>query len=180
MGGKIWVESDPENLNNPGSLRGVQGKGAKFYFTIPFKPIKPQHNEIVDTKITEIAEVAAKVKTILVAEDEWSNFMLVEAILNADNIKIIHALNGAEAIDEFRKNPNIDIILMDLKMPGINGYEATKTIKSENPDLPIIAVTAYALSGDREEALQAGCNDYISKPIKKQALLEKIAKYLSN
>jgi hypothetical protein len=98
-------------------------------------------------------------------------------MLQAECKQILHAANGDEAVETCRKIPGIDLVLMDIKMPRMNGYEATRMIRSFNKDIVIVAQTAYALSGDREKALEAGCNDYISKPIRKADLLEKIRKY---
>jgi len=95
--------------------------------------------------------------------------------------KILHTATGTETVETFRKNPDIDLILMDIKMPLMNGYEATRIIRSLNKDVLIIAQTANALSGDREKALEAGgCDDYIAKPIKKEELMLLLGKYFKN
>jgi CheY-like chemotaxis protein len=92
----------------------------------------------------------------------------------------LHAENGIETISECRKNPDIDLILMDIKMPKLNGYEATRRIREFNKDVIIIAQTAYGLLGDREKAIEAGCNDYIKKPILIDDLLSLIQKHFNN
>ena len=94
--------------------------------------------------------------------------------------KIIVATNGLETLELVKKNPDIDLILMDIKMPLMNGIDVTKQIREFNKDVVIIAQTAYGLRGDREMAIKAGCNDYISKPIKKELLYEIINKYFDN
>ena len=117
-------------------------------------------------------------KTILVVEDVDSNYKLVEVVLEKNGANIIHTLYGKEAIKICKENKDIDIVLMDIHLPDIDGYEATTKIKEIIPDLPIIAVTAYALSGDREKAFAVGCNDYIPKPYKPITLIEKVIEQL--
>jgi len=107
-----------------------------------------------------------------------SNYQLLETYLEKSKANIIWAKNGREAIEECKINNSIDIILMDMQMPEMNGYEATQKIKEFWPDMPIIAVTAFALAGDREKMLDAGCDDYLSKPVKVNVLYEMIQKYL--
>jgi hypothetical protein len=119
-------------------------------------------------------------KTLLIVEDEESNFMLLINILKNKNFRMLHAKNGKEAVEVCTSDPSIDLVLMDIKMPVMNGYEATRHIKYQRPNLPVIAQTAYALNGDKEMTLSAGCDDYISKPIKRQELLLLIDKYLKS
>ncbi len=118
-------------------------------------------------------------KTILIVEDENINFSYLEAALRNTKAKVLHAINGKEAVEIFRQNPDISLILMDIKMPEMNGYEATTEIKKINKTVPVIAQTAYAFIEDRQKAMDAGCDEYISKPIKRKDLLEKISKLLS-
>jgi len=118
-------------------------------------------------------------KTILIAEDEKTNYLFLEALLKKTNATVLWANNGKIALDMVKNNNNIDIILMDIKMPEMNGYEATEEIKKINPDIPIIAQTAYALVGEKEKILKAGCNDYLSKPIMGKILLEKIHNFVN-
>ena len=121
-----------------------------------------------------------KDKTILVVEDIEINFRLIEAIFSRTNVNLIKAVDGIEAVDIFKANNNIDLVLMDIKLPGISGYEVTKLLKDIRKDVPIIAQTAYSMDGDEEKALEAGCDEYISKPINKIELMEKVNRLLGN
>ena len=115
---------------------------------------------------------------ILIAEDVESNFLYLNAVLSKINAKIFWAKNGLEAVEIFKNEAVIDLILMDLQMPEMNGFEATQAIKQINNDIPIIAQTAFAMSDDREKAILSGCNDYLSKPIRSNDLLSVVRKYL--
>jgi two-component system, cell cycle response regulator DivK len=117
-------------------------------------------------------------KVILVVEDNHHNFRLLEVALRKTNVAIHWAKNGIEAIEFCRNNNNIDLILMDIQMPVMDGYETTQVIRSFRSDLPILAQTSYSMSGDREKSIEAGCTDYISKPIIITDLLDLINKYL--
>ena len=119
-----------------------------------------------------------KGKTILVVEDEHSNFYLAQTFLSKGGATIVRAMNGEEAVVYCRKNVDLDMVLMDIKMPEMNGYEATKIIKNERPRLPVIALTAFALDGDREKSLLAGCDDYMAKPIDQAKLLDMVDRYI--
>jgi len=116
-------------------------------------------------------------KTILVAEDNDGNYILMTYILKK-NYNIVRAVNGQEAVDKIAEG-GIDMILMDIKMPIMDGLEATKIIRKDHPDLPIIALTANAYESDRESAFEAGCNDFIAKPVNCQTTLDIIAKYIN-
>lgn len=115
---------------------------------------------------------------ILIAEDVESNFLYLKAVLSKLNANIFWAKNGLEVLDICEKESTMDLVLMDLQMPEMNGYEATQMLKKKYPDLPVIAQTAFAMSDDREKALDAGCDDYLSKPIKSKDLLNITEKYL--
>lgn len=116
-------------------------------------------------------------KTILIAEDVESNFQYLKAALSKTKIKILWAKDGEEAINLFKSN-KINLILMDIQMPVLNGLLATKAIKKIDNTIPIIAVTAYAMSGDREKSLAAGCDDYAAKPLRLNILYTIIEKYI--
>jgi len=112
--------------------------------------------------------------TVLVAEDEQYNFIYLRELLSEFNVNIIRAANGLQAINLCKMYPEIDVVLMDIRMPVMDGYESTKKIKEIRPELPVIAQTAYAMESDRKRALVEGCDDYIAKPIRKNILVKKI------
>ena len=117
-------------------------------------------------------------KTILIAEDEDSNYLYLEAVLQKTGARLIWAKNGEEAIDACRTNDQIDLVLMDLQMPNINGYQAREEIKKIFPATPQIAQTAFAMADDEKRAMEAGFDAYISKPIRKNNLLSMVSTFL--
>lgn len=135
---------------------------------------------MVSSKITNFFQRKMNEKTypnILIAEDVESNFLYLKAVLSKLNATIFWAKNGIEAVEICEKNP-IDLIFMDLQMPEMNGYEATEILKKKFPTLPIVAQTAFAMSDDREKALDSGCDDYLAKPIKSKDLLSVVEKFI--
>ncbi len=159
--GRIWLESEA-------------GKGSKFFFTIPYEPV--WEDETIKIKKTESVKNIDELR-ILVAEDDEINYLYIKEIFRETGAGIIRAVNGKEAVEICLNNNNIDIVLIDIKMPVMNGYEAIKRIREFRPNLPIIAQTAFALSNEMLKAFNAGCNDYISKPFKKEQLLAMVSKY---
>lgn len=117
-------------------------------------------------------------RTILIAEDEDSNYLYLEAVLQKTGASLLWARSGEEAISACKQNPKVDLILMDLQMPNINGYEARQQIKLLYPDIPQIAQTAFAMADDEKRAMDAGFDAYISKPIRKGNLLAIVGRFL--
>ncbi len=115
---------------------------------------------------------------VLLVEDEEYNYLYLKEVILKTGVKVIRAVNGNQAIELFKNNPDISLIVMDIRLPDMNGYKVTKQIREINPNVPIIALTAYALKGDREEALLSGCTDYIPKPVEPALLKEKIKQFL--
>lgn len=118
-------------------------------------------------------------KKVLIAEDEQTNFLFLEAALENTGIQITHATDGNEAVQFFQQEQTYNAVLMDLKMPFMNGFDATKKIKAISPDTPVIVQTAYAMDFERERIMATGCDDYITKPIDIEMLLSLLDKWLS-
>ena len=149
------------------------GKGTIFLIDLPCPVI------VIPNKKEERTAGLKKSPTILIAEDEEINFLYMKELIGMTPVKnILRAGNGSEAIGLVESNPDIDLVLMDVKMPVVSGYEATRTIKKLRPDLPVIAITAYGMSDDRLQSQEAGCDDFLAKPTKKQELFRILNVYL--
>lgn len=119
-------------------------------------------------------------RTFLVVEDTQSNKALIHTFLSKTGAHLIHASNGLEALEAIENHPHIELVLMDIRLPLMNGYTATRMIKKMKPDLPVIAQTAYAMESDRLACLEAGCDEFLVKPFKKSELIMMVNKFLNN
>lgn len=167
-----------ELLGGTISLASKVGEGSVFYFSIPLNYDKVEH--IIVKPINYVEEIKSEEEVILIAEDDNINFLLFQKMMQHKKYKIIRAINGQEAVDICINNPNIDLVLMDIKMPLMNGFEALEQILPIRPNVPIIAQTAYSSSEDKMKIEEAGFTDYITKPLNRERLFELIDNYLNN
>jgi signal transduction histidine kinase len=161
LGGKIWIDSE-------------RGKGTTIFFTIPLEEVPMENIEKVINEEHTSFDFNWKGKVILVVEDDDVNFKFIETILLENQVQVLRANNGLQAVELCQSINKIDLILMDIKMPEMDGFEATRKIKSLNKHIPVIAQTAFALQEDREKCLQAGCDEHVTKPIDIKDLMLKI------
>jgi CheY-like chemotaxis protein len=164
MGGEIKLESE-------------YGKGSRFSFNIPLSgKISPLQNTELEKDKHKPGN--SKQATILVAEDDMLSYQLLELLLRKMDFRVIHAVDGKQAVDICRSGEKVDIVLMDIKMPVMDGYTATAEIKKFMPDLAIIAQTAYADMEERHKVFISGFTDFLAKPITKNQLYSILEKYL--
>ena len=162
LGGKMLVES-------------TDGAGATFSFTLPYNPVNILESSALQHENSGLCtQYSVRSFCILIAEDDPMSTLLLKRNFKDENFCIYCAENGWEAVELVRHHPEINLVLMDIKMPVMNGYEATRLIKHERPDLPVIAQSAFTSKEDRDKAREAGCDDFITKPISKSELLEKM------
>jgi PAS domain S-box-containing protein len=163
LNGKIWVQSYP-------------GKGSTFSFSIPYSAADEDNADAAPYD-DDVQGISGETLAILIAEDDYASYLYLESLLAGPGISFLHTTNGNDTVRSVREHSELSLVLMDIRMPGMSGLEAVRQIRRFNKKIPIIAQTAYALTGDREYAISAGCNDYISKPVNRNEFNRIISKY---
>jgi CheY-like chemotaxis protein len=174
-----------EKLGGTISVESEVGKGSTFHFVMPFEGTIGGLDQTKTASTTSVRTIRisersddAKMKKILVAEDEDSNYELVKIVLQK-RYRLLRAHNGIEAVT-INEDEKPDMILMDIRMPEMNGLDATRIIKEVSSDTPVVALSAYAFEENVREAKAAGCDDFLAKPFKVENLIEVVRKYLND
>ncbi len=166
LDGRIWVVSE-------------EGNGSTFYVTLPHQLIEKEIPSTIETKQLPSNKNKAISLKVLIAEDDETSILHFNIILKEIAHEIIYATTGKEAVEQYQQHPDIDLVLMDIKMPVMDGYTASREIRKLNKDVFIIGQTAHALAGDREKCIDAGCNEYITKPLDKTILLNMLRNHFN-
>jgi CheY-like chemotaxis protein len=173
--GLAIVKAYIEMLNGKILVQSKEGEGTSFVFSIPYLSVEKVKTILPELGISE--QVIMSGTKILIAEDDYASYLYIQRALASEGITFLRTTNGEDTVKIVKENPDISVVLMDIKMPGMTGLDATRCIREFNQYVPIIAQTAYSLTGDRESVIEAGCTDYISKPINRRELQNMVKKY---